>query len=40
MRGRDRRSRRSRYRAWGCLLIGIAALVLLGVILEVTGAGK
>jgi hypothetical protein len=32
--------RRRPYRAWGCLFVGVIAVILLGVILEVTGAGK
>jgi hypothetical protein len=28
------------YRAWGCFFIGVAAVVILGVVLELTGAGK
>lgn len=28
------------YRMWGCLLIGIAGVILLAVLLEVTGAGS
>lgn len=28
------------YRAWGCFFIGLAAVVILGVVLELTGAGK
>jgi hypothetical protein len=39
LEGRWRRGRRP-YRAWGCLLTGIVAVVLVGVALEVSGAGR
>jgi hypothetical protein len=39
LEGRWQRGRRP-YFAWGCLLVSIVAIVLLGVVLNVTGAGR
>jgi len=38
LEGRWQRGSRP-YRAWGCLLVGVVAVILLGVVLEATGAG-
>jgi hypothetical protein len=39
MGGRWRRGRRP-FRLWGCVIAGVVVLILLGVVLEVSGAGR